>query len=579
MIGLSFIICPLIFSVALTSCSDFDDYNDYKANSHPYANRTLWENISQNSELSDFAALVKKAGFDDELNTTHCYTVWAPINGSFDAAQWQNLPSSALLRQFVKNHIADYSHPVSTSNAERVMMLNEKSYDLKAQRLEGLTIELPDQPNNNGLLHTLRGAVPFYPNIYEFFTDSTLALGLNIDMVRHYFQKYEQTYLDEQSSVPGPIVDGMQTYVDSVMVTTNTLWSMLNARMTNEDSTYTVVIPNNTAWQKAYDRIKSYYHYSPTTVAQTFTNGNIDTNPASISIDNAFWQDSLTSSHLVRNLFFSNNDVYNTWLEGQPTSYGNDTLRSTTRTKLSNPQGIIAQARQKMALSNGRALIVDSLAMYPWETYAPERSISASSASNIGRVVTGSFQTYRVQTKDPEIGDYGYVHVTPSGGYARPELDIYLSGVLSATYDFYCVFVPPYDAYTEENLLPNRVIFTLNYCDEKGALKDYVFLDEREENINAFQEQFNLSDNTSNRTTIRAFSNDPLRLDTVYLGEFTFPVCYAGLGNDYCPNIKVTSPFSVFNKNLMAAYTRDLRIASIILKPKELVEFEESNKK
>ena len=29
----------------------------------------------------------------------------------------------------------------------------------------------------------------------------------------------------------------------------------------------------------------------------------------------------------------------------------------------------------------------------------------------------------------------------------------------------------------------------------------------------------------------------------------------------------------------MAAYTRDLRIASIILKPKELVEFEESNKK
>jgi hypothetical protein len=54
------------------------------------------------------------------------------------------------------------------------------------------------------------------------------------------------------------------------------------------------------------------------------------------------------------------------------------------------------------------------------------------------------------------------------------------------------------------------------------------------------------------------------------VGEFTFPVCYAGLGNDYRPNIKITSPFSVFNKNLTSAFTRDLRIASIILRPKEM---------
>jgi len=131
----------------------------------------------------------------------------------------------------------------------------------------------------------------------------------------------------------------------------------------------------------------------------------------------------------------------------------------------------------------------------------------------------------------------------------------------------------------DSTLLPNRVIFTLNYCDEKGALKDYTFLDESEENISAFQERFNLTDNNTNRTTIRAFSNNPKLLkDTVYLGDFTFPVCYAGLGDEYRPNIKITSPFSVFNRNLMAAYTRDLRIAAIIMKPKELVAFEESNK-
>jgi hypothetical protein len=36
---------------------------------------------------------------------------------------------------------------------------------------------------------------------------------------------------------------------------------------------------------------------------------------------------------------------------------------------------------------------------------------------------------------------------------------------------------------------------------------------------------------------------------------------------------------SVFNKTLMAAFGRDLRVAAILAKPLEYVEFEESNKK
>ena len=43
-------------------------------------------------------------------------------------------------------------------------------------------------------------------------------------------------------------------------------------------------------------------------------------------------------------------------------------------------------------------------------------------------------------------------------------------------------------------------------------------------------------------------------------------------------NIKITTPYSVFNASLREAYSRDLRIAGIILRPKELAEFEESNK-
>ena len=571
MIGLSFIICHLSFSVALFSCSDFDDYNKEVADATPSANQTLWENIQQNGQLSDFAALVKKSGFDDELSQSHYYTVWAPLNGTFDASQYQGLNNNALLRQFVKNHIADYGHSALGAIDEHVKMLNEKTYDfmgISSYTFGDRTVAQPNIPSNNGLMHTLNGSLVFYPNIYEYVTDSLLAVGKNIDSLRHYVLAYEQTYLDEDASVPGSIVDGMQTYVDSVIVTSNSLWRDMNIQMNNEDSTYTVLLPNNKAWHDGYNRIKDCYKYAATTKAQLFENGTIASNPASISIDPAFWQDSLTCRQLTRNLFFSNNDAYNTWMEGTPSPYGSDTLRTTLRNKLSNPKEIMQQARHTMKVSNGKVLVVDSLAMFPWETYSPERISYAASSENIGRVVTGSTSSENIPDSI-EVEYSSYLHVIPSGSFGRPELDLLLPNVLSTTYDIYCVFVPPFDDRNAEPL-PNRVIFTLNYCDASGNLKDVEFLDESEENISSFQERFNLPDNASNRTTIRAFSNDPTRIDTLYIGEFTFPVCYAGLGNDYRPNIKITSPFSVFNKNLTSAFTRDLRIASIILRPKEM---------
>lgn len=578
--------------LAATSCTDFSDYNEVSTEGvTASASQTLWENIQQNPQLSDFEALVRKAGFDENLKQTQYYTVWAPLNGTYDASEFQNLNNDALLRQFVQNHIASYAHSASGEINERILMLNEKSYNFtgsSSYTFDEVAVSQPNLPSSNGLLHTLNGVATFYPNLYEYVTDATLSAGKDLDSLRQFFQKYETTYLDTDASVKGSIVDGMQTYVDSVIVTLNTLWETLRAKIQEEDSTYTFLLPNNKAWSAAYDRISAYYNYLPSTAAQSFNGANLATLP-NVNIDADFWKDSLACRYLTRNLIYSNNDAYNQWMVKEPSLLGSDTLRSTTRSKLSNPADILAQTVQTMKMSNGRALIVDSLAFYPWETYAPERIYSATNRDYQGRILTGNAQTVRVSNPDPTKVDvseltngasFSYLWVEPNGGYAKPELDIFLPEVLSTTYDFYCIFVPQSVELGDSTpTLPNRVVFTLNYCDETGALKEYTFLDESDENINAFQEEFKLTDNATNRQTIRAFSNDTSKVDTLYLGEFTFPVCYYGLGDGYCPNIKITSPFSVFNAKLLSSFSRDLRIAGIILKPKELVEFEESNKK
>ena len=600
--------------VAAVSCTEFDDYNKEVADATASANQTLWENIQQNPQLSDFASLIKKAGFDAQLATSHYYTVWAPLNNTFDMAAYEQLGSKALLNQFVYNHVAEYGHNATGKLNERVRMLNGKSYDFTGSngyQFCGVALSEANQPSYNGIMHILNGAAAYRPNLYDFLTDEELSAGKGIDSLRAYFQKYEYSYLDEKSSVVGPIVNGVQTYIDSVMVTVNSLTSTLNAQLDKEDSTYTFLMPTNEVWKRAIERISPYFNYIPRTTAQAFIESgssvSIASDPATYDVDDvAYLRDSLVKRSIIRNLAFSNNDGYNKWVESEPSSLGSDTLQTTTYNKLSNPADILNPAflREKILMSNGFGRIVDSLAMYPWETYAPERVYDTR--SNLARVATGNAHNVNVVLKGydgyefAKDGSLRYVWAEPNGGFSKPEMDVYLPNMLSTTYDFYCVFVPErFDKSGTTSPLPNRVLFELNYCDAKGNLQNYTFLNDTEENITAFNDYIaqvkakmveadptakpaEVPDNATNRTTIRAFSNDPTKVDTVYIGRFTFPVSYYGLGTNsakICPNIKITSPMSVFNKTLLAGFSRDLRIAAIIAKPLELVEFEESNKK
>lgn len=601
-LSLLFILCSFFFSVALSSCSDFDDYNKVEPDANVAAGQTLWENIKGNVQLSDFAALVQKAGFDDELNQTQYYTVWAPLNGTYNASQFQGLDNNALVRQFVKNHIASYAHSASGKVDERILMLNEKSYNFtgaSTYTFDDVTLKQANLPNSNGLLHTLDGVATFYPNLYEFVTDPVLADGQELDSLRQFFLKYEATYLDTERSVVGSIVNGMQTYVDSVMVTENTLWRTVNAKINNEDSTYTFLMPTNNAWAKTRERIRGSFNYLPTMTSQLFNGTSIST--VTGSVNNVYLQDSITNLYLTSFLLYSNNDAYNQWMVRQASVLGSDTLRTTLRSKLSNPTDILAQTKTELKMSNGVARIVDSLAFFPWETYMPELTYRPTNNNLQARVMTGYAQSVTVENPDPTKidtekltrkggdGTFKYLHVSGSGTQ-KPELDVYLPDVNSATYDFYCVFVPQSVELGDTTAQkPNRVIFTLNYCDANGKLQNYVFKDESDENKQWFNDYYEackipiLEENPKqtfsapDAATLTAFSNDVTKVDTLYLGEFTFPVSYYGLrnNNDYiCPNLKITSPFSMFNKALMAGFERDLRIAAIILKPKELVEYE-----
>ena len=115
-----------VLVLTASSCTDFDDYNKVPVDANASSELTLWDNISQNSRLTNFQKIIQKVGFNNELQQSHFYTVWAPVNGSFDYDVLNTSDSSRLLRQFVQNHIARYNYPASGNLNQKVYMLNEK---------------------------------------------------------------------------------------------------------------------------------------------------------------------------------------------------------------------------------------------------------------------------------------------------------------------------------------------------------------------------------------------------------------------------------------------------------------------
>ena len=543
--------------LAVTSCSDFSDYNDTPVSDVQQADRTLWENISQNDQLSDFATLVKKAGFDDELSQPHYYTVWAPLNGTYDASSLMSADSATVLYQFVKSHIAEYNHSVSGLVDERIHALNRKSFAFEGDgqyTYAGHTLRQLNLPNSNGIMHLLDGAARFYPNLYEYLFSCE-----GIDSVATFFKRYETSVLDTKNSVLGPTINGKQTYIDSVMITSNSLLNRIKAKLDKEDSTYTMLVPTNEAWLAHYDKISKCYNYINTTVAQNIDEATSTSSAptASVTVDAAYTKDSLTRLHLVSDLVYNNNNYYNNWLIDD-TVEPYDTLRSTTSGYMTNPQEIMSRVIDRETMSNGTFCLVDSLAFRPWESWcfplgqSPLYSRTWTGSNTMVYIDNTLFDAIKYVPKNPAQKQLGYLWVTPLSNYGKPQLDVKLRNVLSTTYNIYIVLAPGQDVGEDADgnkfLKPNMLDFTLSYCDAKGKLATQKL----------------------NQKVV----NDPTRVDTLAVGTFTFPVAYAGLGDNVYPNLKITTDFGVFDKAKMAAYTRDFSIISILMKPVELEEFE-----
>ena len=264
-----------VATLTFVACTDtWDDHYDSLGNtSTSMHDGTLWQAISSNVNLSNFASVLEACNYKPVLDGSQVFTVFAPTNDQFTESQAAalindykaqvaaNVPqkNNTVLKEFVQNHIALFNHSVSSLRTDSIVLMNGKYAVLSDTALNNVKLLQKNQLYNNGVLYTLNKKVDYLPSVFEYISKDADLDSLRSFLYNSYY--YYREFLPGQS-VPGSIVDGKMQYLDSVFAQINELYSYVG-QINSEDSTYLMLAPTNEVWKTLIEKYEPYFNYSP----------------------------------------------------------------------------------------------------------------------------------------------------------------------------------------------------------------------------------------------------------------------------------------------------------------------------
>ena len=593
--------------LAAASCTDYSDYNDVPTVSvndqQPGANNTLWENISNDQQLTKFAELARKSNFSEVLNSPRFYTLWAPVDDAISETDYQSLlasDSATIVKQFMRQHMTEYNYPVSAAlDSMTVISLNAKHHPFTQVSFDGFTYVSDgiNLPATNGVMHKINGYSTFRNNLYENIDDLT-----GCDSIKNYIQQYDVYKIDPNASIIGPLVNGQQTYLDTVLTKSNDVISnIMRAKLEEEDSTYCMLIPNDEAWRTTYEAIKSNYNYigkldymdldKKTAEAKNINNATMSkADKAAEVADTEQLQDSLTRLNIVNNLVFSNAYERNHPLFADGSFAATDSVYSTAGRYLTNAQSLLDHTQSVNMMSNGLVRIVDAFPYKSWETYNPViRAREPEKTLKVRKLTTHNIPLDSLAGRDSlfsKVPDmirqwilpkdsrfFSYIAVDAAdieGTSGVPEFDFALRGVRSTTYNIYVVTVPAQVEDSTALVKPYYLRFYLSWTDASNKQQYNVLPTNKRSTYEITTD--NAPEGTKETDTdVLTYVGDPGRVNVLDLGEFTFPACY--YGTDAYPSLMMSHTKSYGSNALRNRYDQQMRVAGVFLVPKDCEDY------
>lgn len=525
MLGIAALGLPLL---GLGSCSDkWDDHYDV---ADANGTSTLLQLVEENEELSDFLSLLKathvynnnhrtKVTFADLLNADQTLTVWAPLNGTYNADSLLELCQTAkgdstVGQHFVMNHIAHNLYNMNGLTDENVKMLNDKFLALNSTSLYNAPV-LNDEynlPAKNGLLHVIGDDAQYTYNIYEALT--------SMEEFKHFgtfLSHFEKQELDEERSIQAGIVDGKKVYSDSVMIRENALFRVFD-QILSEDSTFAMLVPDKETWEPVFEEAKQYFNYGSVQKADSISE---------------YW----TCVSLLRDLIFNRNVQRSERDSIFSTSYSGGDWPYHVFYKPFEAGGLMDPANIKNSLlcSNG---YIYRIKQWPFTAediyYRPIVTQGEREAS----IIDYKDCTYNIRAAiGDSISNNAYLDIVPRTSTSDWSITYEIRNTLSGTYDINAVILPKtvYLANSRDTK-SNKFIATLTYKDENGDIQKQEFKTE--------------------------MTNKGTAVDTVHIGRFTFPTC-----NYQQSDATVTLQLQCSITKRQTSYSREMFLDCLYFKP------------
>ena len=157
----------------------------------------------------------------------------------------------------VKKHIARHNISSSTLPSKGVRMLNGKIGRFEGNTFAGVTLSRADIRVGNGVLHILSEAIPYRYNIREY-----IATHPDFSLLNDFISRFDEDKFDAENSTPLDMDENGNIVYDTVTIPFNALLESplygIGA-IEAEDSLFTMILPDNRAWTKAYEELSGYF--------------------------------------------------------------------------------------------------------------------------------------------------------------------------------------------------------------------------------------------------------------------------------------------------------------------------------
>ena len=542
---------------ALFLASSCDDSEGFKKTPEvPYADKTMYEVITADTELTDFMEVLNACGShcaDSLFNKSRVYTLWAPVNGTFNKDSLIDEINAGEREQvfkcFVEAHISNHLRAANGKLADdnKILLLNEKVAVFAGDHVNGYTFDGQEisEPNIrvwNGVLHKIAAPAEYKYNIWEY-----LKIDSRIDSVANFLYAFDVTEFSESQSIIGPIKDGQQTYLDSVFVTKNkflTNWKGVG-NLNSEDSVYTVYVPTNEVWEEMLAISEKHFNFN-----------TVLPNPTSVT---KAMRDSMRHSYARLNLikYMTYSKYEQKYVEDPDSimpSWAGGSEGRVEFLKADIEKNVVFEKQ----LSNGTFKIIDKSPYSIFDLW--HDTVKLEAEDDAMRIYTaGGVEYIQSASKTLLNKDSVFLNTKISGNRfyelrsdkAATTVRYKIPNLLSASYKVALIVVPAHILnadVAEENRKPHEM--TVKITQATGA-------------------------GTTTLANIKEIYNDPTCVDTIFLSDaktgehtvLTFPYCeYYNTGNevDYGVTLEVKSDGKVKD-----GYDRSIRLDAVLFIPVE----------